>query len=175
MPKKRFYEEDPTVRKAVESLFLFPDDIQKIIAKSFSLIAKRDCNAEELLKEFRTLGSDRIMALYKSKRKQRHYDRIPAVHDALNYLLVMNPESRIFLAAKVIELVSLMQDYFKLCKQYTEPPNLELIENLSTVYIERGRKAVIAFMQQVETQLQNALKQESRTLAHTTQEHLMLE
>lgn len=146
MSNRRFYEGNPTVKLAVDSLFLFPDEIQRIIAKGFSTIAERDCNALELLKEFRMLGSDRVLALYKSKRKQRKYDNNPTVHGAMNYLLVMNEKSRVFLATKVIELVGFMQDYLKICKSHSYSPQIQTVEKISDVYIEHGPDAAHAFI-----------------------------
>jgi hypothetical protein len=157
MANRRFYEKHPTVKTAVESLLLFPEDIQRIIAKSFSRIAERDCNAMELLKEFRTLGSERVLALYKSKKKQRKYDQNPAVHEAMNYMLVMNEDSRLFLASKVIELVGFMQNYLKLCKQYETAPSMETLETISSSYVERGPEQTAAFLRYLDSEFKTRL------------------
>jgi hypothetical protein len=157
MSNRRFYEDHPTVKTAVESLFLFPDDIQRIIARGFSIIAERDCNALELLKEFRTLGSERVLALYKSKKKQRKYDQNPIVHEAMNYMLVMNEKSRVFLASKVIELVGFMQTYLKLCKQYATAPETEAIEAISHTYVEHGPEKAKAFLSQLDSEFKKRL------------------
>lgn len=154
---RRFYEEHPTVRKAVESLFLFPDDIQRIIAKGFSIIAERDCNAVELLKEFRTLGTERVLSLYKSKKKQRKYDKNPVVHDAMNYMLVMNEKSRVFLASKVIDLVGFMQDYLHVCKTHSTAPQIETVETIATTYIEHGPEQAKAFIKQLDAEFKKRL------------------
>jgi hypothetical protein len=160
MTQRRFYEEDPTVKKAVDSLFLFPEDIQRVIAKGFSLIAERDCNAQERLKEFKTLGSEKVLALYKSKKKMRKYDKNPVVHEAMNYMLIMDTGSRNFLASKVIELVGFMQDYLKLCKTYSSAPDIKTIENISETYVEKGLTEAKSFISKLETEFKRALSGE---------------
>jgi hypothetical protein len=153
--KKRFYDEDPTVSQAVEALFIFPDEIQSIIAQAFAKIAERDCNAAEILKEFRTLGSERVLALYKSKKKQRKYDKNPTVHNAMNYLMVMDEKSRRFLATKVIELIGFMQTYFGVCRQHSTSPELSAIEAIAGAYAENGPAAAKTFLTTLEEELKN--------------------
>lgn len=161
MTQRRFYEEDPTVKKAVDSLFLFPEDIQKVIARGFSLIAERDCNAQERLNEFKTLGTEKVLALYKSKRKLRKYDKNPVVHEAMNYMLIMDTDSRNFLAGKVIELVSFMQDYLKLCKTYSCSPDMRTVENISETFVEKGLTEAKSFISKLEVEFKKALSGEA--------------
>ncbi len=154
---KRFYEEDSTVYKAVETIFLFPDEIQRIIAKGFEFLAERDCDAVELMKAVRTLGSEKILGLHKSKRKLRHYDQNPQFHNAMNYLFLMSPESRLFLAKKILELIGFMQDYFKICREYGQNPDTKTCEKISDVYIELGPVAARVFIVQLDEKFKRLL------------------
>lgn len=153
MLKRRFYEKHSAVSQAVESLLLFPDDIQRIIAKGFSTIAERDCQAAEIMKEFKSLGTDKVLALYKSKTKKRKYDQNPITHQAMNYLMIMSDESQIFMAGKIMELVGFMQDYLKLCKRHAVTPQRESVETISNTYVMRGATEAKIFLKKLDAEI----------------------
>ena len=103
MRELRFYEKDPTVKCAVESLFCFPAEIRRVLANGFSLIAERDFKVLEIENRGKNLGMEKVLSLHKSKQKKRPYDQCPSTHKALNYLMMMTPDSRVFLANKILE------------------------------------------------------------------------
>jgi len=86
MNKYRFYDQEPSVSQAVELLLVLPQEMQSIIADGISLIAEQEFRANELMKELKSLGTEKVLAVYKSKQKKRAYDKNHAVHRAINYL-----------------------------------------------------------------------------------------
>jgi predicted transcriptional regulator len=56
MSRQRFYERDPSLKQAVETMLLFPGDIQEIIAAGFSEIAQRDYQLKEILDNLKSLS-----------------------------------------------------------------------------------------------------------------------
>ncbi len=146
MRELRFYEKDPTVKRAVEALFLFPPDIQRVLASGFTLIAERDFKMQEVENGGKNLGVDKVMSLHKSKQKKRPYDNCPITHQALNDLMMMTPESRVFLATKIIELMGFMQEYLKLCKNHDVWPDAEIVQEISDTYHYKGAAEARVFI-----------------------------
>lgn len=146
MRQPRFYEKDPTVKRAVDALFLFPPDIQRVLAGGFAMIAERDCHMGEVENRGKTLGADKILSLHKSKQKKRPYDNCPITHKAMNYLMLMTPESRVYLAEKVIELVGFMQEYLKLCQSYSTLPDEKVVQGITDIYVTKGAAEARVFL-----------------------------
>jgi hypothetical protein len=105
MLQKRFYESDPVLQEAVRHLLLFPDGIQTILASGISNIIEQNDRTKEHLHESKTLGREKILALYKSHGKQRSYDNNPAMHKLMNDLMMMDSENRQSIAKQMIELI----------------------------------------------------------------------
>lgn len=156
--KDRFYEKDPLVKQAVDAMFLFPPEVQVIIASGFSLIAESDCKAKELMNDSKSLGTEKVLALYKSKQKRRPYDFDPTLHQAMNYLMIMSEENRRFLATKIIEMIGFMQDYLKVCQEYTEAPQSQTIEGITKTYSRQGPTEAKAFINSVKAEFERKLK-----------------
>lgn len=146
MRELRFYEKDPTVRRAVEALFLFPAEIQRVLASGFTLIAERDFKMKEVENRGKNLGASTVLSLHKSKQKNRPYDNCPVTHKALNYLMMMSPESRIFLSCKIIELMGFMQEYLKLCESCNVLPDDEVVQEISDTYHYKGAAEARVFI-----------------------------
>jgi hypothetical protein len=106
-----------------------------------------------LLKDSKKLETAHVLALYKSKKKQRKYDNNLIVHDAINSLLVINEKSRLFAATKVIELVGFMQDYLKVCKSNACSPEIQSVEKISEMYIKHGAEAVRTCISRLDEEL----------------------
>jgi hypothetical protein len=146
MRQLRFYEKDPTVRRAVEALFLFPEDIKRVLSGGFALMAEQDCHMSEVDNRGKTLGAEKILSLHKSKQKKRPYDNCPITHKAMNYLMLMTPESRIYLAEKVIELMGFMQEYLKLCQSYSTLPDEKVVQGITDIYVNKGAAETRVFL-----------------------------
>jgi hypothetical protein len=160
MSHKRFYESDPTVKQAVDVMLLFPAEIQEVIGQGFSQIAERDFKADELMNNYRSMGADKVLALYKSKKKQRAYDKNPAVHQAVNYLMLMTPENRRFLAIQVVELMGFMQEYLKACRQYQQPAQAQVAKGITETYVKKGPAEAQAFLKALVSEFQKRLSGE---------------
>lgn len=138
MKKRRFYDKTPVIKQAVDTFLLFPEDIQEMIADGFSEIARRDCRDHENLNNLKSLGAEIILALHKSKQRQRGYDRQAHVHQALNDLMMASSENRISLANTLLGLIGVVQAYLKLCRDYGLIPQKEVIQAISAAYAKGG-------------------------------------
>lgn len=157
--KKRFYDQEPSVSQAVELMLVFPDDLLGIVANGLSLIAEREYDAKELLENFRSLGTDKVLALYKSKQKKRKYDQNPQMHRAMNYLMVMSPEKQQVISKRIVELVGYIQEYFKTCKEYTVRPEVGAVESLTETYVHMGAEETRKFLKTVKDEFIRQLQE----------------
>jgi len=143
---RRFYDQDPTVAQAVSLLLMFPPELQTVIAKAFAAIAERDFNMLEIMKEFRSLGTAKVLALHMSKQKKRAYDQDPLVHQAMNYLMLMESRSRQRIAERILVLVGHIQEYLTNCKTFNVAPSTQTVEKIADVYVQFGTEHVKEFL-----------------------------
>lgn len=156
--KKRFYDQDPSVSQAIELLLVFPEDMQAVIADGLSTIAEQEFQANEIINDFKSLGTEKVLAIYKSKQKQRSYDNNPTVHRALNYMMILSPENRLFISKRIIELIGYLQDYLKTCKLHEATPTLPSVERIRDVYIQFGPEDASRFLQAMEQEFTRKLR-----------------
>ncbi len=158
--KKRFYDQDPAISRAVEVLMLLPEEMQSIIADGMSLIAEEEFKANELLNDFRSIGTDKVLAIYKSKQKKRKYDKNPSTHRAMNYMMVLSPENRLLISKKIVELMGYVQDYLKACQaNHVDADNL-VVGNLTDVYVKFGSDETRQFLRAVQQEFKRKLESE---------------
>lgn len=134
----RFYEKNPTVNQAVTNLLSFPTDIRSVMAKGMCAIAEADFNAHIHIKDLKSLGKDKVLALYKSQDKRREYDKDPYLSKAMNYLMILDPSNQFFLALKVNDLIGMVQEFISLCNDYAQTVQLEIVERITNIYVRCG-------------------------------------
>lgn len=134
----RFYEKNPTVKKAVNLLFKFPFNVRSVLAKELCAIAESDFNAHVMIRDFKSLGKEKVLALYKSEQGRRHYDKDPNLSRAMNYLMILSPSDQFFLASRLMDLIHLVRDFMVICKKYGQGIQLALIERLTETYVRYG-------------------------------------
>jgi hypothetical protein len=138
MKPLRFYEKNPTLKQAVESLFRLPGNVRSVVAKGFNRIAERDFNVNLILGDIKSLGAEQTLALYKSRLNRRPYDEDPHLHKAMNYLMVMPPSDQWFIAKKLQEMVVVMEDYLHICKTHSLPVQIKIAEEIAATYVDYG-------------------------------------
>lgn len=134
----RFYEKNPTVKKAVETLMQLPDSARGIVSKGFCQIAEREFSAHLLIQDYRELGRERVLALYKSRLKRRPQDNEPYFHKAMNYLMVLTPDNQWFISMKLQSLCDMMTDYLSLCRSHMLPVQVAIAEHITDMYVSFG-------------------------------------
>lgn len=134
----RWYDKRPQVKQSVEVLTTFPDEILTIIAEGINVIVEREYKASELLKSFKSLGTEKILGLYKSKNKMRKMDQNPTLHKTINYMFVISEENQVAVAKQVLELVTVIHDYLKTCKETSQPATMNHVSKLRNSYVDKG-------------------------------------
>jgi hypothetical protein len=155
MAYERYYEKNPTVKTAVTLLFKFPPDIKSVLARGFCAIAENDFDAHILLQDLKSLGQEKVLALYKSNLKRREYDHDPYLSRAMNYLLILSPDNQFFLASKVLEMMAVVRDYMVLCKKYSTAIQQKLVEKITRIYVTCGLEEAAEFVSQVRREFEH--------------------
>lgn len=150
MNNARFYDRDANVSRAVKLLMLLPFELQSIIADGIALMAEQEFRANELLRELKSLGTDKVLAIYKSKQRKRDYDKNPAMHKAMNYLMVLSDENRIWLSHKIVGLVAHLKEYLQTCRVYSALPTRQAVGTLTNTYTQQGAEEVRRYLKAVE-------------------------
>ncbi|HEY9685410.1 MAG TPA: hypothetical protein V6C52_00395 [Coleofasciculaceae cyanobacterium] len=154
---QRFYEQEPVVAQAVGLMFLFPEPMQEIIALGLSQIASQECQAHEVMNNVKSLGSEHVLSLYKSKRKRRNYDQNQIIHQAINHLFVLSPENRVFVSHKVIELVGFIQEFLKATNTLPSNANLRTMNQMMEIYVGFGPDESRQFLDALQDQFLRSL------------------
>lgn len=145
-PYKRWYDRQPKLAQAVRVLMLFPDEIKGVISEGIMLIANREFVTDEDRNSVRTLGSEKIMGLHKSKNKRREYDQAELPHKAMNYLYILSNENQDFMAEHILKMVQYIQQYLSTCRVFQAEPTVEHIAELTDMYIKMGSDKVEEFL-----------------------------
>lgn len=146
LQKNRWYDQSMLTSRAVDLLETFPPAIQSIVARGISMLADKEFRVNEMMKSYRSLGRDKVLSLYKSKRRLRSMDEDASVHKALNHLSILSQEGQEFMAARILELMSLIAQYLKACKSYSQDPNEDEIMAMTQTYVAEGSKEALAFL-----------------------------
>jgi hypothetical protein len=164
MRQLRFYEKNPTVKQAITLLLKFPPDIKAILAKGFCALAEGEFNAHEMLQDLKSLGPEKVLALYQSKFKRREYDCDPNLTKAMNYLMVLTPEDQFFLALKLLELINVVREFMVLCKKHAISIQLAFIERITGIYVRYGLNEAEDFIVNTRHTFERLLLQSAKIL-----------
>lgn len=146
MRQLRFYEKNETVKQAVTLLFKFPPDVRSVLARGFCQLAESDFDAHVVIKDFKRLGKEKVLALYKSAQKRREYDCDPYLTKAMNYLMILNPDEQFFISVKLLDLMHVVRDFMVVCKQHAVKLQLAMVEKITNMYVHCGRKEAEEFL-----------------------------
>ncbi|MEB3287212.1 MAG: hypothetical protein VKJ04_06885 [Vampirovibrionales bacterium] len=154
----RWYEKNPKLNQCVKLLEAFPMEIQTIISDGIVTLSVRECQADEVYAQLKSLGTEKVMALYKSHKKQRSYDKNPSMHKAMNYMYVLPEEHQTFLAEQTLDLVNNIYDYFKSCKAFDHEPTPDEIGRVAKTFIEGGSEEAKRLVDTLSDRFKNNMK-----------------
>jgi len=152
--KKRWYDQQSTVSQSVRLMESFPSEFQIALGESIIELAETQCDIEELMGQLRSLGPEKVLSLFKSKGKRRASDQLPAVHQAMNYLLVLPEGARIFIANHIIGIVDYLYEYFKICKEEGVQPSANIARQVCKAYLQGDLQDPNIFLTIVRQQIQ---------------------
>jgi hypothetical protein len=136
--KNRWYDKKQMVADSVETLLLFPYEIQSIVAEAISFLADKEFQALEQLEHLKSLGTGKVLAFHKSKQKKRKYDANASVHKTINLLYALNEADQMFMAEKTIEMTDMVIEYLEYCKTLPTEPKAKDIKSITHSYVQNG-------------------------------------
>jgi len=151
-PKKRWYDQNKTLSTSIQMLESFPMEIQGLIADSMIVVAERECKADKLMDELKSLGAEVVLGLYKSKNKRRGYDDNPSMHKAMNYLYILPDTNRTFMGEQIRDVIQHVYTYFQACKSANIEPNLQDVATITKTYGQAGAVETQAVVQKLQVQ-----------------------
>lgn len=154
----RWYDKRPTVARSVETLEQFPSEIQTVIADGVAQIAEDEFNVGETMNMFRSLGREKIMALYKSKNKARSYDKNPSFHKIMNYMTILPETHQDCMATHILCLSDHTANYLQLCQKLRTPPEVRTLQKLRDAYVTFGNERAHRFIQETQVTLNEAIQ-----------------
>lgn len=157
MINQRFYDKEPVVSRAVELIFQFPEPIQEIVALGLSQIANREFRAHELVHNVKSMGSENVLAMFKSKRRRRTYDANQIVHQAMIHLFVLPMDKRVFVSEKVVELVGYVEELIQHTSRNPATVDLKSVSQIVEIYVHFGPDESRQFLDAVRAQFLHSL------------------
>lgn len=163
MPLKsnRWYDSKPTIIKSVQILEAFPKEVQQIIAQGIIDMANNEFEASELMKSYKSMGSEKIMGLHKSQNKCRSLDQNPETYKAMSYMYVLSEENQVLMAQKIVEVSEFIYEYFKTCKVFHQDPSPEEINAITQTYVKDGSEETARFLSALENIVRDRKQEES--------------
>ena len=162
--KQRWYDQKQQVATAIEMLLTLPEELQTIICRSVVLLANREFKAEEQLHNLKSLGTDKVLALFKSKNKKRHYDQNQTAHVALNYMGFLSEDNQQFMVVSITDMMGLVREYLQLCKTTEQSPEHVHIGALTDGYVTQGKEATDVILKAIEAELIHRVENKEITL-----------
>ncbi len=158
MANKRFYDRDKSVHAAVNITRELPKDMQGVIAEGLNQVAIRDYKIDERMNTLKSMGTDKILPLYKSKNKRRDYDQVPEFHTAMNYLRVLEEDEQREVAKKVVDLAEFAQDYIERCRFVALIPDQRKVALVRDTYLSMERAQAQQYLEAVKEEFMVSLR-----------------
>lgn len=166
---RRWYDKHPLTSSAMTILQEFPKEIQTIIAHGVIELTNSEFKVNELLRSYKNLGRDKVMQLYLAQRKQRKMDGNPYLYRAMSHMTVLSRESQVYTAQKILELMKLVIDYMKTCKQFEVEAQEDDVLNLTNTYLTEGGDEARSFLMQLESNFQQHIQDRMKKVMNRAQ------
>ncbi len=166
---RRWYDKHPLTSSAMTILQEFPKEIQTIIAHGVIELTNSEFKANELLRSYKNLGRDKVVQLYLAQRKQRKMDDNPYLYRAMSHMTVLSRESQVYTAQKILELMKLVIDYMKTCKQFEVEAQEDDVLNLTNTYLTEGGDEARSFLMKLESNFQQHIQDRMKKVMNRAQ------
>src|SRR5690606_12362088 len=127
---KRWYDRQPRLASAVTLSVLLPEEVQRMIGEALVLIEDRERMLHTQDSTCKTLGSEKIMGIHKSKNKRREYDQNETLHKAMNCLYILSDDNQDLMADHILSMIDYIRQYFAACQEFKVSPSMEEVADL---------------------------------------------
>ncbi|HEY9685484.1 MAG TPA: hypothetical protein V6C52_00765 [Coleofasciculaceae cyanobacterium] len=156
--RQRWYDQRPELTECIVLVEAFPEEIYAIICQGAICMVEKEFEAHLMLSSLKSLGSEKILGLYKSKHKRRKMDCEPHFHQLMNYFYILSPQNRLFMAGLIKELVGYIHQYFESCRIYHQPVTREDIIGITRCYVDKGGEEAQAFLESLQLHFQQRIR-----------------
>lgn len=155
MPKRRWYDYRPILFHALDLMTSVPTDVCDVVANEINGFAEQEYEADAITHADgpKSLGKDKVLALYKSKNRQRQLDQSDALHILLNYLFILPEKQQYALATQILGVSAVVYDYVSACRVFDCSPDTADIRRLSDLYFDTGMDSAKGALEVIKAEL----------------------
>ncbi|MBK8189119.1 MAG: hypothetical protein IPK79_01560 [Vampirovibrionales bacterium] len=140
---RRWHDARGDLSQIIDLLTTLPEAFLAPVIQAIRARADSCWETRELLK---SLGTEKILALHKSKRKRRNYDQNPDLHQTVNLFLALPPDSQDTLASESLQFLQVAVQFVAGCQNWNLDPSREL-PKLSSAFVGGGPRAMVTMME----------------------------
>lgn len=159
--KRRWHDNRGELSEAFDLLEHIPTDTIPLIADGIIAKAEKDFNAGELLTALKSMGSEKIMALHKSKKRQRSYDHDPNLTKIVNYFFVLPADNQDKLATQFLEFTELVVEYMATCDSFDIEPDQNQLAQLRDLFVETGSNSARDYLEAIHKPYHDAIQSDA--------------
>ncbi len=131
--QRRWFDQYESINTALTKIQTLPSDFQTIVSSGVNVLAERNLEADEKLK---SMGTQKVLALHKSKNRHREYDQNPELHRTMNYLLILPDESREHLGNQFRDITTTVVEYVEDCNATNQDPKKTEVEGMTQTFVD---------------------------------------
>lgn len=155
---RRWYDEEPRIGKAIEQILTFPDSLQELLCTTLLSYVEDEERQQQLTEQLHSMGSHKVLSLYKATLRRRAYDQQSLTRDTINGMGVLPVESQHKVAEHIFALTRVVVRYLKLCSQYQQVPKGDSVSHLFQLYRSGSHTSVENALSQMEARLKRQVQ-----------------
>ena len=132
---KRWYDDNTHIVYLIGTLPDLDDDLRTLLGRS---IMRRISKACSLNRSLKSIGGDKVMALYKAQNKDRSYDKDPVLYKLMNHLMVLPDDDQAHFGQEGAHFVRIINQYIADSKANDIELTFTELEELSWKFVEFG-------------------------------------
>lgn len=144
--RQRWHDNRGDLSTAFDMLTDIPKEVLPLIADGIILKADKDFNAEALLRSLKSLGSEKVMALYQSRKKRREYDQDPDLFRIVNHFFVLPEQNQDKLARDFIGFTDLVVEYMATCESFDKKPLEKELHEIRNHFVNNGLESASKYL-----------------------------
>lgn len=146
-PFRRWHDDRGDLSLAIDLLESMPPAVMPYIAAGLCEWTDQVFDTGTILRELKSLGKDRIMALHQSQKKRRSYDRDPDLHRIVNTFYVLPETEQESVAGQFVEFAAILVDYMATCDSFAAEPKPDDLAKMKDLFVANGIEAAQTYLQ----------------------------
>ncbi len=139
LSKRRWHDRGGYLERVIAVLDAMPPELLYWVVEGINGLAEKNWKVDDLLK---SVGTEKILALYKSRNKRRHYDGDPRLYKTINYFFLLPDSQQEELAHKSLQFVKIMAEFLANCNEHMMQPKRDELQRLVDLFILSGPEEV---------------------------------